>query len=173
MAPVIRRSAGPQEIPISRAARRTCSSAPARRSRRCRNVEEASSCESRDQHSCRGAGGDHRLMAESGFDERIAQRYEKLWPELFDDAMIAATVSVLAGLADTKPALEFGVGTGRIGLPLSRAGVEVHGIDLSPAMIARLRAQPGGSVVHVTVGDFATVTVGEDFGLVYLLRNTI
>jgi SAM-dependent methyltransferase len=112
-------------------------------------------------------------MAESGFDEWIAQRYETLWPELFEKALISATVSVLADLADTKPALEFGVGTGRIALPLTRAGVEVHGIELSPAMVARLRAQPGGTAVDVTVGDFATVTVGEEFGLVYLLRNTI
>jgi SAM-dependent methyltransferase len=112
-------------------------------------------------------------MAESGFDEWIAQRYERLWPELFDMALIAETVSFLAGLADTKPVLEFGVGTGRIALPLARAGVEVHGIELSPAMVARLRAQPGGSAVQVTVGDFATATVGEEFRLVYLLRNTI
>jgi hypothetical protein len=112
-------------------------------------------------------------MAESGFDEWIAQHYETLWPELFDQSLLAATVSILAGLADTGPALEFGVGTGRIAVPLSDAGVEVHGIDLSPAMVTRLRAQPGGSAVHVTIGDFATVTVGEQFRLVYLLRNTI
>ena len=112
-------------------------------------------------------------MAESGFDEWIAQRYETLWPELFDEALIAATVSVLAGLADTGPALEFGVGTGRIALPLSRSGVEVHGIELSPAMVERLRAEPGGSAVRVTIGDFASMTAGEEFRLVYLLRNTI
>jgi SAM-dependent methyltransferase len=112
-------------------------------------------------------------MAQSGFDVWIAQRYEMLWPELFDETLIAATVATLAELAGTSPALEFGVGTGRIALPLSRAGVRVHGIDLSPAMIARLRAQPGGSAVAVTTGDFATVRVGDQFGLVYLLRNTV
>jgi SAM-dependent methyltransferase len=112
-------------------------------------------------------------VTESGFDEWIAQRYETLWPELFDEALIAATVSTLVDLADTGPALEFGVGTGRIALPLSRAGVEVHGIELSPSMVARLRAQPGGSSVQFTIGDFATETVGEKFRLVYLLRNTI
>jgi Methyltransferase domain len=112
-------------------------------------------------------------VAESGFDEWIAQRYETLWPELFDEALIAATVSVLAELADTGPALEFGVGTGRIALPLSRSGVEVHGIELSPAMVERLRAEPGGSAVRVTIGDFASVTAGEEFRLVYLVRNTI
>jgi Methyltransferase domain len=112
-------------------------------------------------------------MSHSGFDEWIAQRYELLWPELFDDELIAATVAILRGLAGTNGALEFGVGTGRIGVPLNRAGVRVHGIELSPAMVARLRAQPGGSAFDVTIGDFATVTVDAKFGLVYLLRNTI
>jgi len=112
-------------------------------------------------------------MAESGFDDWIAQRYETLWPELFDDDLIGATVSILAGLADTGPALEFAVGTGRIAIPLSRGGVEVHGVELSPAMIRRLRAQPGGSAIAVTLGDLATVTIGRQFRLVYLLRNTI
>jgi SAM-dependent methyltransferase len=112
-------------------------------------------------------------MSSSGFDAWIAQRYEVLWPELFDEALIAATVAVLAELAGTRPALEFGVGTGRIAVPLSRAGVEVHGIDLSPAMVARLRELPGGAEVAVTIGDFARARVGTQFGLVYLLRNTI
>jgi hypothetical protein len=112
-------------------------------------------------------------MNQSGFDEWIAQRYELLWPELFDDELIAATVAILRELAGTSPALEFGIGTGRIAVPLSRDGIRVHGIELSPAMAARLRAQPAGSAVGVTIGDFATVRVGADFGLVYLLRNTI
>src|SRR5918912_2688099 len=112
-------------------------------------------------------------MSRSGFDEWIAQRYERLWPELFDEQLIAATVAVLRELVGSSPALEFGVGTGRIAVPLSRAGVRVHGIELSPAMAARLRAQSSGSAVEVTVGDFATARVGTDFGLVYLLRNTI
>jgi SAM-dependent methyltransferase len=70
-------------------------------------------------------------------------------------------------------ALEFGVGTGRIALPLSRRGIAVHGIELPPAMVARLRAQPGGDAIGITVGDFASVRVDATFGLVYLVRNTI
>jgi len=58
-------------------------------------------------------------------------------------------------------------------LPLSRRGLPVHGIELSPAMVARLRAQQGGADVGVTVGDFATTSAGGPFALVYLLRNTI
>ena len=67
-----------------------------------------------------------------------------MWPELFDPAVVEPAVSVLADLAGAGPALEFGIGTGRIALPLSRRGTAVHGIELSPAIVARLRAQPGG-----------------------------
>jgi SAM-dependent methyltransferase len=112
-------------------------------------------------------------MPEALFDEWIAQRYEVLWPELFDPAVVASAVNFLAELAGGGPALELGIGTGRIALPLSRRGIVVHGIELSPAMITRLRAQPGGSDVHVTIGDLARVTVGAAFRLVYLVRNTI
>jgi len=112
-------------------------------------------------------------MPHTLFDEWIAERYEALWPELFDPAVVDPAVSVLAELAGAGPALEFGVGTGRIALPLSRRGVRGHGIELSPAMAARLRAQPGGGDIGVTVGDFATGTAGGRFALVYLLRNTI
>ena len=79
----------------------------------------------------------------------------------------------LAGLAGTGAALELGIGTGRIAIPLSRRGVRVHGIDLSPAMIAQLRAKPGTDDIGVTIGDFATTRVGGTFKLVYLVRNTI
>lgn len=112
-------------------------------------------------------------MPESHFDEWMAERYETLWPELFDPAVVEPAVSFLAHLAATGPALEFGVGTGRIAIPLSRRGVRVHGIELSSAMVAQLRAQPGGSEIASTIGDFATATAGGRFTLVYLLRNTI
>jgi SAM-dependent methyltransferase len=107
------------------------------------------------------------------FDEWVAQRYERLWPELFDPAVVDPAVSFLAELAGTGAALEFGAGTGRIAVPLSRRGVRVHGIEMSPAMAVRLRGQPDGPAVGVTVGDFAHATVGATFRLVYLLRNTI
>jgi SAM-dependent methyltransferase len=82
-------------------------------------------------------------------------------------------VAFLAGLAGDGAALELGIGTGRIALPLSRRGVPVHGIDLSPEMVAELRAKPGGGDLGVTVGDFATTRVVGRFRLAYLLRNTI
>ncbi len=112
-------------------------------------------------------------MPETHFDEWIAAHYDVLWPELFDPALIEATVSFLAALTPAGPALEFGVGTGRIALPLSRRNVEVRGIELSPAMLARLRMHADSSGLEVTLGDFTSTTVGASFELVYLLRNTI
>jgi SAM-dependent methyltransferase len=113
-------------------------------------------------------------MAETHFDEWIAGRYETLWPELFEPALVESTVSFLAALAGSGAALEFGIGTGRIAVPLSRRDVRVHGIELSPAMVGRLHADPDSAGIDVTVGDFATATAtGGPFELVYLLRNTI
>jgi hypothetical protein len=112
-------------------------------------------------------------MAETNFDEWIAQRYRRLWPELFDPAVIEPAVDLLAELAGTGPALEFGIGTGRIAVPLSQRGIRVRGIELSPAMAAQLQAHPEADTISVIIGDFATTTVGETFALVYLLRNTI
>lgn len=112
-------------------------------------------------------------MSDVHFDEWIAQRYETLWPELFDPSVVDPAVSLLAELAGPGPALELGIGTGRIALPLSRRGVRVHGIELSRAMVAQLRAQHGAADIDVTIGDFATATASGTFTLVYLLRNTI
>jgi SAM-dependent methyltransferase len=112
-------------------------------------------------------------MPETHFDAWVAARYEALWPELFDAAVVDPAVNFLAELAAAGSALEFGIGTGRIALPLQRRDVTVHGIELSPDMVAQLRTQPGGSDIGVTVGDFATVSAGGPFPLVYLLRNTI
>jgi SAM-dependent methyltransferase len=112
-------------------------------------------------------------MPKNYFDERIAKSYEAKWPNLFEPAVIDPVVSFLADLAGSGAALELGIGTGRIALPLCQRGVRVHGIDLSPAMIAQLQAKPGGDGVGVTIGDFATTTVGGTFKLAYLVRNTI
>ena len=117
-------------------------------------------------------------MPETHFKEWIATRYATLWPELFDPelfdpAVIDPTVDFLAGLAAGGLALELGIGTGRIAIPLSRRDITVHGIELSPAMIAQLRAHQGDSDVSVAVGDYATTIVDRTFDLVYLLRNTI
>jgi hypothetical protein len=112
-------------------------------------------------------------MPETHFDDWTAERYEVLWPELFDPAVIDPTVAFLAQLAGAEPALELGIGTGRIALPLSRRGVRVQGIELSPAMVAQLGRREGAAAIDVTIGDFATTRPGGTFRLVYLLRNTI
>jgi SAM-dependent methyltransferase len=112
-------------------------------------------------------------VPENYFDERIAATYEAKWPHLFEPAVVDPAVAFLAGLARSGSALELGIGTGRLALPLSRQGIRVHGIELSPAMAARLRAEPGAAGIGVTIGDFATVQVSGTFGLAYLVRNTI
>src|SRR6476646_6926485 len=86
---------------------------------------------------------------------------------------IESVVDVLAGLAGGGRALEFAIGTGRIALPLAARGIPVTGIDLSRAMVARLRAKPGGAEIPVTIGDIATTRVEGSFRLVFLVFNTI
>jgi SAM-dependent methyltransferase len=112
-------------------------------------------------------------VPEDYFGERVAARYDESSAEMFDPAVVEPAVAFLAELAGTGRALELGIGTGRIALPLARRGIRVHGIDLSQAMVARLRAKPGGEGIAVTIGDFATSTVDEPFSLVYLVFNTI
>ena len=107
------------------------------------------------------------------FGEREAAVYDELAADMFDPAVVAPVVETLADLAGRGRALEFGVGTGRIALPLAERGVRVSGIDASEAMVARLRAKPGGEEIDVTIGDFATTRVDGQFSLVYLVFNTI
>jgi SAM-dependent methyltransferase len=101
------------------------------------------------------------------YGERIAGIYDELYAD-YDPAAIAA----LHRLAGGKRALELGIGTGRIALPLQQTGVEVHGIDASEAMVARLRLKPGGDALPVTMGDFAEVAVEGQYALIYVLFNT-
>ena len=74
-------------------------------------------------------------MSENYFDGWIAQRYEALWPHLFDPEVVEPAVNFLADLAGRGPVLELGIGTGRLALPLTRRGIQVYGIELSPAMV--------------------------------------
>jgi SAM-dependent methyltransferase len=111
--------------------------------------------------------------ADGYFGEGVAAGYDKTWQEMFEPDVLAATVGVLAELARGGRALELGIGTGRVALPLARRGVPVCGIDLSRAMVARLRAKPGGDKISVTIGDFATTRVEGTFTVAYLVFNTI
>ena len=112
-------------------------------------------------------------MPEDHFGEPVAARFDERYAYQADPAVVDPIVDFLVGLADNGSALELGVGTGRIALPLARRGVRVHGIDLSEAMVARLRAKPGGEEIGVTIGDFATATVEATFSVAYLVANTI
>ena len=107
------------------------------------------------------------------FGERVAAVYDDSSDMMFDPTVVEPTVDFLAELAGTGRALELGIGTGRIALPLAARGIEVHGIDLSRAMVARLRAKPGGDGIGVTIGDFATARADGTFRLAYLVFNTI
>ena len=101
------------------------------------------------------------------YGEHVADFYDDWFAE-YDEAMIA----VLAELAHGGRALELGIGTGRIALPLAARGIEVHGIDASPAMVERLRAKPGGADMSITFGDFADVAADGAFDLVFVVFNT-
>ncbi len=112
--------------------------------------------------------------ADGYFGEQVAAKYDDdPSSEMCQPGVVDATVDVLAELAGGGRALELGIGTGRIALPLARRGVGVHGIDLSRAMVARLRAKPGGDAIGVTIGDFATTRVDGTFSVAYLVFNTI
>ena len=103
------------------------------------------------------------------YGDRIADTYDRLTATMPDPV---DCVERLAELAGPGPALELGIGTGRIALPLAATGVEVHGIDASAAMVERLRAKPGGQAIPVTMGDFGDLPVDGRFPLVYVVFNT-
>lgn len=106
-----------------------------------------------------------------------AARYGQIWASIYDEVHAhldpTLAVAVLHELAAGGSALELGVGTGRVAIPLAAAGTRVHGIDASEAMLAKLRAKPGGEAVTTTLGDFTDVPVEGDFALVYIVFSTI
>ena len=102
------------------------------------------------------------------YGESVAGVYDD-WYTDYDPAAI----EFLAQLARGGKALELGIGTGRIALPLAAKGVEVHGVDAAASMIAKLRAKPGGDRINVTRGNFAEVPVEDKFTLVYIAFNTL
>ena len=111
-------------------------------------------------------------MRTDHFGEDVADHYDAE-DGVFAPEVVDRTVNFLADRARGRPALEFGIGTGRIALPLAECGVDVHGIDLSGAMLRRLRAKPGAATITAVEGDFARDRVPGVFGLVYLVFNTV
>ncbi len=108
-------------------------------------------------------------MTTNFFGADVAARYDRETADMPVDPV----VDFLAALAGDGAALELAIGTGRIAVPLARRGVPVHGIDLSPDMVAKLREKPGSESIGVTIGDFAATRVDRTFTLVYLVFNTI
>ena len=109
------------------------------------------------------------------YGDKIAEVYDEMYPMR---ANVDPTVDALARLANGGAALELGIGTGRIALPLAERGVEVHGIDASEAIVAKMRAKPGGDAIPVTISDFSQFNLVEDsqdkrFSLVYVVFNTL
>lgn len=107
--------------------------------------------------------------AQGSYAERFAEQYDDWFGFA---APTTDTVELLRGLTGPEPVLELGIGTGRVALPLSAHGVQVQGVDASREMAARLRAQPGGDRIVVTVGDFGEVPVDGSFSLVYVVAGT-
>jgi SAM-dependent methyltransferase len=103
------------------------------------------------------------------YGDRIADVYDAMTDGMPDPV---DCVDRLAELAGPGPALELGIGTGRVALPLAARGVEVHGVDASAAMVERLRAKPGGEAIPVTLGDFAELATDGSYRLVYAVFNT-
>ncbi|HJY45062.1 MAG TPA: class I SAM-dependent methyltransferase [Propionibacteriaceae bacterium] len=112
-------------------------------------------------------------MSTDYFGERVAERYDESTADLSGPEIVDPVVNFLVDLSFDGTALELGIGTGRIALPLAQRGIRVHGIDLSEAMVAKLLAKPGASDIGVTIGDFATTTVEKRFSVAYLVFNTI
>ena len=101
----------------------------------------------------------------------VAASYDRDSAAMFADSVLGPAVDMLAELAGSGRALELGIGTGRVALPLAARGVPVSGIDLSEAMVAKMREKPGGKDIPVVIGDFATATVEGKFSLAYLVFN--
>jgi SAM-dependent methyltransferase len=112
-------------------------------------------------------------VSQNHFGDDVAETYDADVSGEFDPAVIASIVSFLADGATDGSALEFGIGTGRIALPLHHLGLDVEGIDLSSSMVERMRRKPGGGDIRVVLGDFASTSMDRTFDLAYLVFNTI
>ncbi len=107
------------------------------------------------------------------WDRDVAEIYDDVYAAMFDESVIDPMVDLLEELSAGGPVLELAVGTGRVALPLSKRGIEVSGLELSPHMVEMFRAKPGADAVSVTIGDMTATKVPGTFTLVYLVANTI
>jgi SAM-dependent methyltransferase len=112
-------------------------------------------------------------MATVLWGEEIANAYDAGAADMFEPAVLDPAVDFLAELAGGGRALELAIGTGRVALPLSARGVDVHGIELSPSMVDQLRRKPGAAAIEVTIGDMTSCRASGPFDIVYLVWNAI
>ena len=112
-------------------------------------------------------------MATVTWGSEVADVYDVTAANMFEPDVLDPAVALLAELADGGPALELAIGTGRVALPLSARGIEVHGIELSEPMADKLREKPGAESIPVTIGDMTSTRVPGSFRLVYIVWNTI
>jgi SAM-dependent methyltransferase len=104
---------------------------------------------------------------ESTYGDRVAEVYDHWYTSAPIDA-----IARLKELAGSGPVLELGIGTGRLAIPLSSEGIEVHGIDSSKAIVEKMSGKPGGDRIQVTIGNFAEVEVSGSYSLIYVVFNT-
>ena len=102
------------------------------------------------------------------YGELIADVYDS-WYAAVDSQML----EMLTRLAGGGKALELGIGTGRVAIPLAESGIKMYGIDASPAMVEKLKAKQGSAEINLHLGSFAEIPFTEKFDLVYVVFNTI
>ena len=112
-------------------------------------------------------------MPHNIFTGLVAAGYDRESTDMYDPRVLEPAVNVLADIAKNGPILEFGIGTGRVAVPLAQRGLAVSGIDISSDMLDQLHRKPGSESIVTVVGDFATTTMPGTFALVYLVYNTI
>jgi hypothetical protein len=108
----------------------------------------------------------------STYGDRAADVYDEHIASVAGGAETLSAVEFLSSIAGSGPVLELGIGDGRLAIPLADRGLEVHGIDASPAMVARLKAKPGASGIRVVVDDFREVPIDGTYDLVFAAFNT-
>jgi SAM-dependent methyltransferase len=109
-------------------------------------------------------------MDTSTYGRAWHKRYDALSGERDSPESI---VSFVDRFATRRSVLELGVGTGRVALPLARAGYRVHGIDTSAEMLDLLRHKPDAELVTTTQGDIVDVDLAEKFGVVTCVFSSL
>jgi SAM-dependent methyltransferase len=106
--------------------------------------------------------------------EKIARYYDLIHAELTADIGFVLTLAARAA----GSLLELGCGSGRLLVPLARAGYTVTGIDSSPAMLSlareRLAAEPEPVQQRITLleADMTAFELKEQFALAFVSYNT-